>query len=494
MRRKRTSRDAWKRQWRRIGSATCQRLEHPRAPQQKQRSRLCGPTVQPAPLSNYFVVGAGSMMFHGGIASDPARASFNEHLLGHATRSEVLPGTNAFAFQVPLFRTSGSSGSAVAVDLRGDDLETVQAAASTMMSRFEALFGGRSVQPDPSNFATPGIEVRVRPDQRRLADAGLSAEDVTLSVAAAGDGALIGEYNAGGDSIDLVLIARASASAAQPQSSMSVDAIADVPVALSTGQLTPPPTMALEDAVTKIHAALASARSEGVISANVVTDVAGTASALAAVRKELIGDGTVIGTVASTVGMALLVCYLVMAVLFQSFLLPFVIMFSVPVAAVGGFAALFALFIISLTSPTMPMQSLDVLTMLGFVILIGVVVNNAILIVHQAINFQRGTADETPSDASFRGLIGAPLVVHGGALPLRAAIAESVRTRVRPILMSAITSVAGMIPLVFAPGAGSELYRGLGAVMGGGLLVSTIFTIVLVPLVMAVLVPDRQRV
>ena len=484
-----------------------------------------GPTVQPAPLSNYFVVGAGSMMFHGGIASDPARASFNEHLLGHATRSEVLPGTNAFAFQVPLFRTSGSSGSAVAVDLRGDDLETVQAAASTMMARFEALFGGRSVQPDPSNFATPGIEVRVRPDQRRLADAGLSAEDVTLSVAAAGDGALIGEYNAGGDSIDLVLIDRASASAAQTQSSMSVDAIADVPVALSTGQLvsvgqlasvergtapvqinhidrqrsvrlqvTPPPTMALEDAVTKIHAALASARSEGVIPAKVVTDVAGTASALAAVRKELIGDGTVIGTVASTVGMALLVCYLVMAVLFQSFLLPFVIMFSVPLAAVGGFAALFALFIISLTSPTMPMQSLDVLTMLGFVILIGVVVNNAILIVHQAINFQRGTADETPSDASFRGLIGAPLVVHGGALPLRAAIAESVRTRVRPILMSAITSVAGMIPLVFAPGAGSELYRGLGAVMGGGLLVSTIFTIVLVPLVMAVLVSDRQRV
>ena len=252
--------------------------------------------------------------------------------------------------------------------------------------------------------------------------------------------------------------------------------------------------MALEDAVTKIHAALASARSEGVISANVVTDVAGTASALAAVRKELIGDGTVIGTVASTVGMALLVCYLVMAVLFQSFLLPFVIMFSVPLAAVGGFAALFVLFIISLTSPTMPMQSLDVLTMLGFVILIGVVVNNAILIVHQAINFQRGTADETPSDASFRGLIGAPVVMHGGALPLRAAIAESVRTRVRPILMSAITSVAGMIPLVFAPGAGSELYRGLGAVMGGGLLVSTIFTIVLVPLVMAVLVSDRQRV
>ncbi len=483
-----------------------------------------GPSVQPAPLANYFVVGFGSMMFHGGIAVDSARASYNEHLLGHATRSEVLPGTNAFAFQVPLFRTSGSSGSAVAVDLRGDDLDAVQSAASEMMARFSALFGPMSVQPDPSNFATPGVEVRVRADQRRLHDAQLTPDDVALSVAAAGDGALVGEYNAGGDSIDLVVIDRSSALAGQSQSSMSVDAVGDIPVALPSGrlvsigqlaqvergtaatqinhidrqrsvrlQVTPPPTTALEDAVVTIQTALAEARRDGVIAPGVASDVAGTASALASVRKELIGDGTVLGVMASTVFLALLVCYLVMAVLFQSFLLPFVIMFSVPLAAVGGVAALFAVFIVSLTSPTLPMQSLDVLTMLGFVILIGVVVNNAILIVHQAINFQRGTADETPSDASFRGLIGAPTVTAGGPLPLRAAIAESVRTRVRPILMSAITSVAGMLPLIFAPGAGSELYRGLGAVMGGGLLVSTIFTIVLVPLVMAILVPARTR-
>jgi len=57
--------------------------------------------------------------------------------------------------------------------------------------------------------------------------------------------------------------------------------------------------------------------------------------------------------------------------------------------------------------------------------------------------------------------------------------------------MSAFTSVAGLLPLVFAPGAGSELYRGLGAVLGSGLLVSTVFTIVVVPLVMAVLGCDR---
>ncbi len=481
-----------------------------------------GSEVQPAPLENYFVVGFSGTMFHGGIAAEASRAPFNEHLLGYATRGEKLPGTMAFAFQVPLFRTSGSSGSAVAVDLRGDELDRVKAAAGAMMGRFIGKFGPMSVQPDPANFSTPGMEVRVKPDLRRLSDAGISPQDLTLSVAAAGDGALIDEYKAGGDSIDLVIIDRASAEAAAAQRSVSVDEVADVPVALPSGhlatvgqlaeiergaaptqinhvdrqrsvrlQITPPPTMALEEAVAAIRAELADARASGAIPAGVLSDVAGTASALAEVRNELVGGGSALSFATSTVFLALLVCYLVMAVLFQSFLLPFVIMFSVPLAAVGGFAALFVVFLVSRTSPTLPMQSLDTLTMLGFVILIGVVVNNAILLVHQTLNFQRGTADETPSDAAFRGQPDAPVVTEGGRLPLRAAIAESVRTRVRPILMSAFTSVAGLLPLVFAPGAGSELYRGLGAVMGGGLLVSTVFTIVVVPLVMAVLVREK---
>jgi HAE1 family hydrophobic/amphiphilic exporter-1 len=62
-----------------------------------------------------------------------------------------------------------------------------------------------------------------------------------------------------------------------------------------------------------------------------------------------------------------------------------------------------------------------------------------------------------------------------------AAILESVRTRIRPIFMTTLTTVVGLLPLVLFPGAGSELYRGLGAVLLGGLVVSTVFTLVLVP-------------
>ena len=149
--------------------------------------------------------------------------------------------------------------------------------------------------------------------------------------------------------------------------------------------------------------------------------------------------------------LALLITYLLMVALFESWLYPLVIILSVPLGAVGGILGLRLLNLFYL-------QPLDVLTMLGFVILIGTVVNNPILIVHQSLNHMR--EDQ---------------------MPPRHAILESVRTRIRPIFMTTTTTVLGLLPLVLFPGAGSELYRGLGSVVLGGLVVSTIFTLVLVP-------------
>ena len=484
-----------------------------------------GDTIQPGPVENYFVVSFPGAMFHGGVSTEGARATANEYLLNHATRGEVLPGTLAFAFQVPLFRTSGSSGSAVRVDFTGDDLDAVTAAAGATFGRLMGSFGPGSVQPDPPSFNLPGPEVRLVPDHRALADAGLSPAQLGTAVLAAGDGAIVGEYRLGGESIDMKVVELHAAEAAAAVASRDLGELADTPVATPSGravqlsalaafergtaptqinhvdrqravslQVTAPPTMALDEAIRTIDATLATAREQGAISPGVRTEVAGSASKLTDIQRTLLGDGTPVGLVTSSMFLALLVCYLVMVVLFQSFTLPLVILFSVPLACVGGFAALMAVFIWSLRVPLMPMQRLDVLTMLGFVVLIGVVVNNAILIVHQARNFMRGEGDEVPSDAAFRGLSGAPVVGRGVPLPVRAAIVESVRTRIRPILMSSLTSVMGLLPLILAPGAGSELYRGLGAVVAGGLLVSTLFTIVLVPLVMSVVVRDKPSV
>ena len=95
--------------------------------------------------------------------------------------------------------------------------------------------------------------------------------------------------------------------------------------------------------------------------------------------------------------------------------------------------------------------------MIGFVILLGLVVNNAILLVYQT---RIGEAE---------------------GLSRRDAVEQAVRLRLRPILMSTLTSICGMLPLLLIPGAGAELYRGIAAVIVGGMSVSTVFTLIFLP-------------
>jgi HAE1 family hydrophobic/amphiphilic exporter-1 len=215
-----------------------------------------------------------------------------------------------------------------------------------------------------------------------------------------------------------------------------------------TIQVSPPPEIPLEDAIRRINQEiLGPLEASGQLGPDITINLSGTADKLLQTWLALRWN----------VVLALLITYLLMAALFESWLYPLVIILSVPLGAVGGVAGL-ELLNWYLVLGGQPPQALDVVTMLGFVILIGTVVNNPILIVHQSLNFMR----------------------QEGYSP-RDAILESVRTRIRPIFMTTVTTVFGLIPLVLFPGAGSELYRGLGAVVLGGLLVSTIFTLFLTP-------------
>jgi HAE1 family hydrophobic/amphiphilic exporter-1 len=151
--------------------------------------------------------------------------------------------------------------------------------------------------------------------------------------------------------------------------------------------------------------------------------------------------------------------------LFENFFYPLIILFSVPLAAAGGFVGLTAV------NAFITRQGFDVLAMLGFIILIGTVVNNAILIVHQSLNNVR-----------YNGKVGLD------------AISDAVQTRIRPIFMSATTSVLAMTPLVLSTGSGSELYRGLGSILLGGLAVSTMFTLFVIPSLLAFVIRfERSR-
>ena len=460
-----------------------------------------GVSVTPPPIVNYFSVATTGMgMFHGAVAEDDSRSIDLIPLFSHATRREKAPGVLAFAFQVPLFRVGGATGSAVKVDFVGDDLAEVSAAAAAFQRELGQKYGFGSVQADPSNFNMLGPELRIIPDRIRLSEVGMTPADLGLAVQANGDGAIIGEYRKGGESIDLKLIARNAVG------QRDMRGLGDIPIATPTGhvvplsslarlerttsapqinrvdrrravtlQFTAPTGVPLEEAIDDLAGMIEADRASGVIPGTVDTLFAGSASKLRAVRSAMLGDGTFKGLINSSLFLALLVVYLLLCVLFQSFVRPLVIMASVPPATLGGFVALYLVYVWSLNNRYMPVQSLDVLTMLGFVLLIGVVVNNAILIVHQTLNFMAG---DDKADVS-------------GLAP-REAIRESVRSRVRPIFMGSLTSVGGMAPLVLMPGSGSELYRGLGSVVVGGLLLSTVFTLVLVPLLLS-LVFDGQR-
>jgi HAE1 family hydrophobic/amphiphilic exporter-1 len=218
-----------------------------------------------------------------------------------------------------------------------------------------------------------------------------------------------------------------------------------------TVQVSPPPRMPLEEAQDRIRKMVVEPlAASGALEGGYQINLGGTSDKLQVTWESLRFNLVLAGVIT----------YLLMAALFESWFYPAVIITAVPIGAVGGllglwllnrFGAAFGIF-----------QSLDVLTMLGFVILIGTVVNNPILIVEQALN-----------------------LVRQGDLPPTEAILEAVRSRVRPIFMTTLATVLGLLPLVISPGAGSELYRGLGAVLLGGMLVSTIVTLVLVPLLLA---------
>lgn len=468
-------------------------------------------SVTPPPIDNFFFVAFPGAMFMGATSSEETNVKPLVDLFAHAARPEVVPGVFAIPFQTPLFNIGGfGSGNSVELEIAGDNLDEVRRAALAIMGKAFEFVGQRvfsSVRPNPGNFNIAAQEVQAIVNRAAAADVGLSVADVGLAARAVGDGAIIGEYNLAGDRIDLRVIERRQADFQSP--GLSFTDLAAIPLATPSGKTVPlgvvadlrrvdspqqinrvegrrsvsliiaaPPGVPLERATGVVeNDIIAPLREAGAVPPGVRTSLAGAADKLTQVRTQMLGDWTgslwsvLVSLASSRLFIALLCCYLVMCALFENWMYPLVILISVPLALVGGLAAL------RLVHTFDPLQQLDTLTMLGFVILIGTVVNNAILIVAQALNFMRGFG-ETEHE-------------HIERMPYREAIAESARTRLRPIMMTSTTSVLGMLPLVLQPGAGSELYRGLGAVVVGGLACSTIFTLILVPMLMSLAIDAR---
>jgi HAE1 family hydrophobic/amphiphilic exporter-1 len=414
-----------------------------------------------------------------------------------------IPGVSGRAFQSSLFRTARrGSGSGIELELVGQDMNELAFAATSLRQELAPIFGGaNNVRPSPADYDLPGQEVRVVRKPVEASDLGLGQQDIIDATQVLGDGAMAGEYIYYGDIIDM----RVRAKGFRPGDATY---LSDAPIVSPVGRVVPLSNVAevrrtvsqesisrvekqrsialqisitqelpVEAAMVVIEEVIARQRAAGLIPPTVRHELAGVAAKLNEVKASLLGDWhgwsreSLTSLATSRLFLALLVVFLLMAALFEDWLYPVVIMFSVPLATVGGFIGL------AIMQRYVPSQQLDILSMLGFVILVGVVVNNAILIVHQTLNLMRGAA-------TIEGMVG---IGADGELAPGDAISLAVKTRVRPIFMSMLTSVGGMAPLALFPGAGSELYRGLGSVVVGGLVVSTVFTLLLVPLMLSVM-------
>jgi hydrophobic/amphiphilic exporter-1 (mainly G- bacteria), HAE1 family len=444
-------------------------------------------------IGDFFFVARGRQVFVGVKSLDPMRAADLIPLV--RAMGAKLPGTFAVAFQSSLFSQGLVAGRTIDIEISGPELpRLVQLGARVLAGdppgtadrhpSIMELIPDCQARPVPSlDLSSP--ELHVRPRLLQAAELNVSAAELGYTVDALVDGAYASDYFLGANKIDLTIRGR-DEYAAQTQDVgqlpiatrsgqlIPLEAIADV--TLSSGpeqvnhrereraitiQVTPPPNMALDQARQIIEdKVIRSFQRQRVLDGGYRISLSGTADKLQATWTALRWN----------LVLALLITYLLMAALYESWMYPFVIIFSVPLGCVGGLIGLWLLGLF-LQWQGQPRQSLDVLTMLGFIILIGTVVNNAILVVDQALQLIRQDGYAT-----------------------KPAIIEGVRSRIRPMFMTTTTTVLGLLPLVLFPGAGSELYRGLGSVVLGGLVVATAFTLFLVPAVFTLMTNLQQRV
>lgn len=400
------------------------------------------------------------------------------------------PGMRAFASRGSIISSNRGGSRSVNLDITGPSLEQIYDVARTALRRAEAVFDNPQIGSSPRALSIDQPFVEIRPDWSRAAELGFSAADIGFTVAALSDGAFVDEFFTNDKKIDIFLFSKDSgtthiadladvplyapvgdvvplSSVAQLRETVDADAIRRVNGRRTvTLNVVPPRGVALESAVDKVRQDVVQAMaSAGEVPVGIAIDISGASDQLSTTKRVL----------AENYVIALVLCYLVMVAVFSHWGWPLVIMTTVPLGVAGGIVGLALLNgasgLLNQLGLALPLQPFDMITMLGFLILLGLVMNNPILIIHRML--QNLSAGQTAVTA----------------------VLDAVRSRVRPIVMSLITTLFGLAPLVFIPGAGTELYRGVGAVVLFGLLIATMLSLTFLPvlLVSISLLVDRLR-
>lgn len=402
---------------------------------------------------------------------------------------EEYPGMRSFVSRGSII--SGNNGGTRSVNLRisGAELDTIYRAALTVYRRAREVMGNPRIQSQPSSLTLAQPLVQIRPDWDRAAEVGMDSSSLGFAVAALTDGAFVDEFFLADNKIDIYLYSNTGPSAdldtlgklpvyTPGGSILPLSALARIEETVDTSTITrvdgrrtvtlniiPPPDIALETGVDMVREDVVGyLRNTGAIPSDINMVISGAADELASTRQAL----------SSNYMIALIIVYLLMVAIFTHWGYPLLIMFTIPLGIAGGIAGLWLMN--SMTAITQALglggthQPFDMISMLGFLILMGTVVNNPILIVHRSISNMK--------EYSMQALD---------------AVNEAVESRIQPISISTITTICGLAPLVFLPGAGSELYRGVGVIVMSGIIGAAVVTLTTLPSLTVMILEWGQR-
>jgi multidrug efflux pump subunit AcrB len=390
-----------------------------------------------------------------------------------------IPGLIVFSNRGSLFSDSRGGSRNIQLDIAGADLPGIYQVALNSFLRLQEVFPNANVRPDPGlNLSQPSLEID--PDWQRAAELGMTAGDLGYAIWALSDGAYVDDYFLDDEKIDIYLYGSHGrvtspddinqlaiytpkggivplSALARVRETVSADSLRRVDARRTvTLNIVPPHDIPLEEAVERVQTDIIDAlTASGEIPDGVSLQIGGASDKLHKAQQALSGNLII----------ALALSYLLMVAIFAHWGYPLIILLAIPLGISGGIVGLWLMnHLFGINTP------LDMITMLGMVVLIGTVVNNPILLVEQT---RRQIAQ---------------------GKPIRDAVHDSIRIRLRPIMMSMLTTIVGLSPVVFLPGAGTELYRGLGAIVLFGLMFSTILTLTFIPSLLSLVLEFVERV
>jgi len=343
---------------------------------------------------------------------------------------------------------------ALVVEILGDDLAETEAYARRVADAMKAVPGTRDVQVD---FKSGNPEIQLRVKRREAASLGLSSREIAVTIRTAYRGSTVSRYQTdGGDYDVVVLLAEEDRNSLERMKNLFFFTPAGAAVPLEnvvdiTEERGP---LAIQrknrTRVIQVVGALTGERALSRVMADIRRRVGTLGTPPPGIRIEYAGAESQRSESFGSLGLALILAvvlvYMVMASQFESFLHPLIVMFSVPFAIVG----LVAMLLVSNTTFSM-------VAFIGGIMLVGIVVNNAIVLIDYTNLLRK------------RGM------------ELRRAIVQAGKTRLKPILMTTFTTIFALLPASLGCGTGAELRAPIGRAVVGGLLTSTLVTLVLIP-------------